>query len=259
MSRLKVDNIEARSGNNISMDDPLALKSYDTAGRNALSSPQAGDTIYNSSTGTIDYYNGSAWFASSDTTFTTVVDFLVIAGAGGGGGNAHVAPGGGGGAGGYRASFNSETSGGGGSSETALTVTTQYTLSAEKGILTIDNSVTLAEGDVIQVIYTYSSLSDTEINDALSSSNDSVNGASVTCIEWILADASKLHDYASGSEDMKLSQVVKNLQDLRNILKKKQEEELTAGDQGLRLVGYNTDPQSDCYPSRPRDISRINW
>ena len=27
MSRLKVDNIEARSGNNISMDD-LALKSY---------------------------------------------------------------------------------------------------------------------------------------------------------------------------------------------------------------------------------------
>ena len=40
MSRLKVDNIEARSGNNISMDDPLALKSYDTAGRDALSSPQ---------------------------------------------------------------------------------------------------------------------------------------------------------------------------------------------------------------------------
>lgn len=37
MSRLKVDNIEARSGNNISMDDPLALKSYDTAGTGNVS------------------------------------------------------------------------------------------------------------------------------------------------------------------------------------------------------------------------------
>ena len=64
MSRLKVDNIEARSGNNISMDDPLALKSYDTAGRDALIYPLAGDTIYNSDTGTIDYYNGTAWFAT---------------------------------------------------------------------------------------------------------------------------------------------------------------------------------------------------
>jgi len=45
MSRLKVDNIEARSGNNISMDDPLALKSYTNAQRDALSNPQAGDTI----------------------------------------------------------------------------------------------------------------------------------------------------------------------------------------------------------------------
>ena len=46
MSRLKVDNIEARSGNNISMDDPLALKSYSTTDRNALTSV-AGDMIYN--------------------------------------------------------------------------------------------------------------------------------------------------------------------------------------------------------------------
>ena len=49
MSRLKVDNIEARSGNNISMDDPLALKSYTTAQVEMLYLvPQAGDTIYNS-------------------------------------------------------------------------------------------------------------------------------------------------------------------------------------------------------------------
>ncbi len=61
MSRLKVDNIEARSGNNISMDDPLALKSYTTAQRDALSSPQEGDTVYNNTLHQICFYNGTAW------------------------------------------------------------------------------------------------------------------------------------------------------------------------------------------------------
>jgi len=123
MSTLETNAIGKYSTNNVSIDDALNLKSYDTAGRDGLSSPQAGDTIYNSQTGTIDYYNGTAWFATSDSTFVTVVDFLVIAGGGGGAGNSQVAPGGGGGAGGYRSSYNSETSGGGGSSETALTIT----------------------------------------------------------------------------------------------------------------------------------------
>ena len=113
MSRLKVDNIEARSGNNISMDDPLALKSYTTAQRDALSSPTAGDTIYNSDEGTIDYYNGTAWFSSSSNTFGVEVSSLVIAG--GGGGRGSTASGGGGGAGGYRNSFSTETSGRGSS------------------------------------------------------------------------------------------------------------------------------------------------
>ena len=75
-----------------------------------MSSPAAGDVIYNSSTGTIDFYNGTAWNATSDTTFTTTVNYLVIAGGGGGGGNSDIGPGGGGGAGGYRATYNSETS-----------------------------------------------------------------------------------------------------------------------------------------------------
>jgi len=60
MSRLKVDNIEARSGNNISMDDPLALKSYSTTDRNALTSV-AGDTSYNTTTSKVEYYTGCAW------------------------------------------------------------------------------------------------------------------------------------------------------------------------------------------------------
>ena len=71
----------------------------------------AGDTIYNSTTGTIDYYNGSAWFSSSDNTFTFNTSYLVIGGGGGGGGHSGNSSGtGGGGAGGYRTSYASDTS-----------------------------------------------------------------------------------------------------------------------------------------------------
>ena len=63
MSRLKVDNIETRSGNNVSMDNALKLKSYTTSQRDALSSPQAGWTILNSTTGKLNFYTGSAWEA----------------------------------------------------------------------------------------------------------------------------------------------------------------------------------------------------
>lgn len=118
MSRLKVDNIETRSGNNVAMDNALQLKSYTTAQRDALPSPQAGDVIYNEDLGTIDFYDGSSWNSTSDSTFSFSVDFLVIAG--GGGSSRSTSPGAG--AGGYRSSWNNETSGGGGSSETTLTL-----------------------------------------------------------------------------------------------------------------------------------------
>ena len=83
MSTLETNSIGKYSGDNVSIDDPLKLKTYTTTQRDALSSPQAGDTIFNSTTGTIDFYNGTAWFATSDTTYTTTVDFLVGAGGGG--------------------------------------------------------------------------------------------------------------------------------------------------------------------------------
>ena len=60
MSRLKVDNIEARSGNNVSVDDPFQLKSYTTTQRDALTSV-AGDVIYNSTLGNPQVYDGSSW------------------------------------------------------------------------------------------------------------------------------------------------------------------------------------------------------
>ena len=58
MSRLKVDNIETRSGNNVAMDNPLQLKGYTTAERDALSSA-AGDVIYNTTEEAPYYYNGT--------------------------------------------------------------------------------------------------------------------------------------------------------------------------------------------------------
>jgi len=67
MSTLETNSIGKYSGNNVSVDDSLNLKSYDTAGRNALTS-QAGDTIYNSDYRKIDFYNGSAWVASGATS-----------------------------------------------------------------------------------------------------------------------------------------------------------------------------------------------
>ena len=57
MSTLETNAIGKYSTNNVSFDDALNLKNVTTTQRDALSSPQAGDTVYNSTTGTIDFYN----------------------------------------------------------------------------------------------------------------------------------------------------------------------------------------------------------
>ena len=59
MSTLETNSIGKYSGNNVSVDDSLNLKAYTTTQRNALSSPQAGDVIYNSTEGTIDFHKTS--------------------------------------------------------------------------------------------------------------------------------------------------------------------------------------------------------
>ena len=60
MTEVKVNTIVLASGNNISIDVPLNLKSYTTTARDSLTSA-AGDMIYNSTTNKIQFYNGSAW------------------------------------------------------------------------------------------------------------------------------------------------------------------------------------------------------
>ena len=101
VSKIKSDEIEAStSGASVDFNSALRPMSKTTTQMNALSGMGAGDTIYNSTTGTLYVYNGSSWNAMSDNTFSFSLQYLLIAG-GGAGGHQH---GGGGGAGGYRSS-----------------------------------------------------------------------------------------------------------------------------------------------------------
>jgi len=131
MSTLETNAIGKYSGNNVSVDDALNLKSYDTAGRDALTSV-AGDSIYNTTTGKVEYYNGSAWVATGASSFA--IEYLIIAGGGSGGGSSQTGSGGGG-AGGYLNSYASETSGGNSSTATTFTTykDTNYTVSVRGG------------------------------------------------------------------------------------------------------------------------------
>ena len=124
MSTLETNSIGKYNGNNVSVDDALRLKSYTTTQRDALTSV-AGDMIYNTTTSTVQFYNGSAWGNTGIDVFA--LEFLIIAGGGAGGftdpstGNKEAS--GGGGAGGYLCKYASETSGGG-----SVTLNTFYVI-----------------------------------------------------------------------------------------------------------------------------------
>jgi len=60
MATLKVNTISTSTGDNVSMQAPLNLKSYTTTQRDALTSA-AGDMIYNTTDSKVQFYNGSAW------------------------------------------------------------------------------------------------------------------------------------------------------------------------------------------------------
>ena len=60
MSTLETNSIGKYNGNNVSIDDALKLKSYNTTQRDALTSV-AGDMIYNTTDSKVQFYNGSSW------------------------------------------------------------------------------------------------------------------------------------------------------------------------------------------------------
>src|SRR6056300_170657 len=98
MSTLETNAIGKYSTNNVSVDDALNLKSYDTAGRDALTSV-AGDVIFNTTVSKPQYYDGSNWkdmVAPLDVSIT----YLAVAGGGGAGSTSSVSARGSGGAGG---------------------------------------------------------------------------------------------------------------------------------------------------------------
>jgi hypothetical protein len=136
VSTLETNSIGKYNGNNVSVDDPLNLKSYTTTQRDALTS-SAGDIIYNSTTGRAEFYNGTVW-APLNSVPTASIQYLVIAGGGAGSGCSNQEHGqGGGGAGGYLNSYNSETSGGNNTSLPSNTVltdgSTAYTVTVGAG------------------------------------------------------------------------------------------------------------------------------
>ena len=99
MSTLETNAIGKYSGNNVSVDDALNLKSYTTTQRDALTSV-AGDMIYNTTDSKVQVYNGSAWEDLGSNPLE--ISYVLIAGGGGGAGTYYnLVKGGGGGAGGY--------------------------------------------------------------------------------------------------------------------------------------------------------------
>ena len=91
MSTLETNSIGKYSGNNVSIDDSLNLKSYTTTQRDALTSV-AGDMIYNSTDSKVQVYTGSTWENLGGTEAVST-QLLII---GGGGGMNNVAQGSGG-------------------------------------------------------------------------------------------------------------------------------------------------------------------
>ena len=83
MSTLETNSIGKYSGNNVSIDDSLNLKSYTTTQRDALTSV-AGDTIYNSTTNKPQYYDGSNW-QDMVAPLDVAITYLAVGGGGGSG------------------------------------------------------------------------------------------------------------------------------------------------------------------------------
>ena len=117
MSELKTNKISTNDQNNVAIDNALGLKSYDTAGRDALTSV-AGDMIYTTETVTIDFIMvllgatvGHTFLFKFIFSYSWWWQVVVV-----------MATGGGGGAGGYRNSYASETSGGVVHTESSLTL-----------------------------------------------------------------------------------------------------------------------------------------
>ena len=139
MSTLETNAIGKYSGDNVSVDDSLNLKSYTTTARNALTSV-AGDMIYNTTDSKVQVYNGSSWDDLGGLAAFSI-EYVIQAGGGGGGagrigtGNysGEKYNGGGAGAGGYNTNVIGDNSGGITSAENPFGLFTGYNYTVTVG------------------------------------------------------------------------------------------------------------------------------
>ncbi len=139
MSTLETNAIGKYSGNNVSVDDALNLKSYSTSARDALTSV-AGDTIYNSDDNKVQVYTGSAWEDLGGIAAFSI-EYVIQAGGGGGGSgrigtsaySGELRNGGGAGGGGLNSNVTGDNSGGISSPENPFAIFTGYNYTVTVG------------------------------------------------------------------------------------------------------------------------------
>lgn len=93
-------------------------------------------------------------------------------------------------------------------SESPLTVDVDYEIGSMPNILTL--LYTPERENTLTVVYHYYAFLDSEIDELIDAYG--VNGACTEAVRWLIADASRLHDYSRGATSESLSQVIKNLQ-----------------------------------------------
>jgi len=128
---------------------------------------------------------------------------------------------------------------------------TEFTTDLERGMITFDTAP--ADKKEVEIKYYFAAFSDEELTEFLALANDRVYGAMITCIDILLADASRQFDYSSGQTEMKSSQVFKNLKDLRAMAEKNLSK--TAG--GMKVVNRTDTHYKDSVDTQ-MDLSRLD-
>lgn len=104
---------------------------------------------------------------------------------------------------------------------------THYTIDQEEGLITF--LVAPADGLEIEAEYQFSAFSDDELSEFLTS-EESVAGALLKCVDILLMDSARRFDYSVGRADVKPSQVFNNLMKLREVIDGRVKDENSIGE-----------------------------
>lgn len=122
---------------------------------------------------------------------------------------------------------------------------THYTMNSEEGVVKF--LVPPEDGVSIEVTYRFSAFSDAELEEFLSSEG-SISGALLRCVDILLMDSARRFDYSVGRADLKPSQVFDNLLRLRDVVEKRiQKNKAPKG--GLKVAN-----RSNRYYKKAREV-----